>query len=70
MIGKIKAAKKVVKEEDEAFILTARTDARNAVGGGMDEVIKRLNAYAEAGADFVIADALMSKEEVELVAKK
>jgi len=48
MIGKIKAAKKVVKEEDEAFILTARTDARNAVGGGMDEVIKRLNAYAEA----------------------
>lgn len=70
MIGKIKAAKKVIKEEDKAFILTARTDARNAVGGGMDEVIKRLNAYAGAGADFVIADALMSKEEVELVAEK
>ena len=70
MVGKIKAAKKVIREEDPDFVLIARTDARNAVGGGMDEVVKRLKAYAEAGADVVFPDALLSREEVERVVKE
>lgn len=70
MIGKIKAAKKVIKEEDEDFVLIARTDARNAVGGGLKEVIERLNAYAEAGADIVFSDVLLSKDEIKKVKKE
>ena len=70
MVGKIKAAKKVIAEEDPDFVLIARTDARTAVGGGMDEVIERLRAYVRAGADVVFPDALLSKEEVERVVRE
>ncbi|MEM3550398.1 MAG: isocitrate lyase/PEP mutase family protein [Candidatus Bathyarchaeia archaeon] len=73
MIGKIKAAKKVIEEEDPDFVLIARTDARNAVGGGLDEAIERMNAYAEAGADVVFADAIGIQEgmkEIERVIKE
>ena len=45
MVGKVKAAKKVIKEEDPDFVLIARTDARGAVGGGLDDAVKRLKAY-------------------------
>jgi len=73
MIGKIKAAKKVIEDEDPNFVLIARTDARNAVGGGLNEAIKRMKAYAEAGADVVFADGLgieKGKEEIERAVKE
>jgi len=70
MVGKVKAAKKVINEEDPDFVLIARTDARNAVGGGLEEAIERLKAYVEAGADVAFADALMSREELERVVKE
>lgn len=70
MIGKIKAAKKVIMEEDPDFVLVARTDARGAVGGGIDETIKRVKLYAEAGADVVFPDALLTKEEIKQVVKE
>ncbi|MHA1595574.1 MAG: isocitrate lyase/PEP mutase family protein [Candidatus Baldrarchaeia archaeon] len=70
MVGKIKAAKRVIKEEDDNIILVARTDARNAVGGGLEEVIKRLKAYVAAGADVVCSDVLLSKEEIRRVVKE
>lgn len=57
-VGKIKAAKSVIKQEDPDFVLVARTDSRNAVGGSLDEAIDRMNAYAQAGADMVFADAI------------
>lgn len=52
-VGKIEAANYVRKEEDEDFVLIARTDAWTAEGGGIDEAIKRGNAYAKACADVV-----------------
>jgi 2-methylisocitrate lyase-like PEP mutase family enzyme len=64
MVGKIKAAKKVINEEDPDFVLIARTDARGAVGGGLDDAVDRLKAYRRAGADLVFADGLTSKEEL------
>ncbi|MEM3551285.1 MAG: isocitrate lyase/PEP mutase family protein [Candidatus Bathyarchaeia archaeon] len=73
MIGKIKAAKKVIQDEDPNFVLIARTDARNAVGGGLDEAIKRMKAYGEAGADVVFADAIgmeKGKAEIERAVKE
>jgi 2,3-dimethylmalate lyase len=36
---------------DSDFLIIARTDARSATGGSLDEVITRSKAYAEAGAD-------------------
>jgi 2-methylisocitrate lyase-like PEP mutase family enzyme len=60
MIGKIKAA--VDARTDPDFLLIARTDARGPLG--LEEAIQRANRYAEAGADMVFPDALLSEEEL------
>jgi 2,3-dimethylmalate lyase len=70
MVGKVRAAKRVIREEDPAFVLIARTDARGAAGEGLDSAIKRLKAYRAAGADMVFADALLSKSELARLGKE
>lgn len=65
MAGKVKAA--VDARRDPNFMIRARTDA--AATHGMAEVIDRLNLYAEAGADILMADALMSADDIAKVAK-
>jgi 2-methylisocitrate lyase-like PEP mutase family enzyme len=52
---------------DPNFIIKSRTDT--LATHGIDEVIRRLNAYAEAGADLLFADALLDAEQISLVAK-
>ena len=52
-VGKIRAAVDARNQFDADFVIIARTDARGAVGGSMEEAIRRGNAYAEAGADRV-----------------
>ena len=51
---------------DEEFVIKARTDAAGVLG--VDEAIERLNLYADAGADLLFADALLSPEDIEKVA--
>jgi 2-methylisocitrate lyase-like PEP mutase family enzyme len=70
MVGKIKAAREVIRQEDPDFVLIARTDARGAVGGGLDDAVRRLKAYRRAGADLVFADGLLSKRELETICKE
>jgi 2-methylisocitrate lyase-like PEP mutase family enzyme len=70
MVGKIKAAKEVIEEEDPDFVLIARTDARGAVGGGLRDAVERLKAYHQAGADLVFADGLLSKDELSTVCRE
>jgi 2-methylisocitrate lyase-like PEP mutase family enzyme len=65
MADKVKAA--VDARHDGDFMIRARTDA--AATDGIAEVIDRLNLYAEAGADIVFADALLSVEDIATVAK-
>ena len=65
MVQKIKAA--VDARRDSGFVVKARTDAATPLG--LDEAIRRLNLYAEAGADCVFADALSSREDIAKVAK-
>ena len=65
MVQKIKAA--VDARTDSSFVIKARTDAATPLG--LDEAIRRLEMYAEAGADCVFADALASKEDIEKVAR-
>jgi 2-methylisocitrate lyase-like PEP mutase family enzyme len=62
--GKIKAAKDVINTEDPDFVFIARTDARNSVGGSLQEAIDRANLYVDAGADVVLPDGLQSADEV------
>lgn len=68
-VGKIKAAKDVIDKADPDFVFIARTDARNSVGGSLQEAIDRANLYAESGADVVLPDGLQSPEEVAKFAK-
>ncbi len=65
MVQKIKAA--VAARSDPDFLIKARTDAVAPLG--VDEAIRRLNMYAEAGADCLFADALQSPQDIERVAK-
>jgi 2-methylisocitrate lyase-like PEP mutase family enzyme len=45
-VGKYRASAKVRDEWDKDFLLIARTDARGAAGGGLDEAIERANAIS------------------------
>ena len=65
MVQKVKAA--VDARRDPDFVIVSRTDAAGPLG--VDEAIRRLNLYAEAGADCLYADALLSKEDIAKVAK-
>jgi 2-methylisocitrate lyase-like PEP mutase family enzyme len=65
MVQKVKAAADARVDPD--FIIIARTDAAGPIS--VDEAIHRLNLYAEAGADCLYADALLSREDIANVTK-
>ena len=64
-VEKIRAASEARRDPD--FLIKARTDATAIHGVG--EAIRRLNLYAEAGADLLFADALLSAEDIGTVAR-
>ncbi len=65
-VAKIEAAADARDEHAPELLLKARTDATEPLG--LDEAIRRLNAFADAGADVVFADALRSAEDIRRVA--
>ncbi len=69
-LGKYRAAVEIRDELDPDFVLVARTDARGAVGGSLEEAIKRANAYLEVGADVAFVEGLPSEEELRRVVKE
>lgn len=66
MVQKIRAA--VAARQDPAFTIIARTDARSVTG--LDDVIGRCRAYADAGADALFVDAPETVEEVARVGQE
>jgi len=66
-VGKIRAAVVARDEADPDFILIARTDARGAHGGSLDDAIRRANAYLSAGADLAFVEGPTSAAEVRRV---
>lgn len=68
--GKYRAADRVRKEMDPDFLIIARTDARGAHGGSLNEAIRRANAYLEAGADLAFVEGPTSVEEVRGVCRE
>lgn len=65
MIVKIKAACETRRDDD--FVIIARTDSRAL--HGLDHAIERGKAFAEAGADLVFVEALLSEEEMHKAAQ-
>lgn len=65
MVKKIRAA--VAARRNPDFVIKARTDAAGPLG--LEEAIRRLNLYAEAGADCLFADALRSEKDIERVVR-
>ena len=63
MVEKIKVARDARSSAD--FLIIARTDAMQSEG--LDGVRRRMDAYAEAGADMLFPEALGSETEMRLV---
>ena len=66
-VGKLRAAIAVRNDLDPDVVILARTDSRAAVGGGVDEVLRRCEAYLAAGVDMLMITALQSREEIRTV---
>ena len=69
-VGKYRAADAVRRELDPDFVLIARTDARGAHGGTLDEAISRANAYLDAGADMAFVEGPTDVGEVERICRE
>lgn len=65
MVKKIKVAKET--REDPDFQIIARTDARTSLG--LDEALRRAEAYAKAGADVLFVESPESPEELEKIGR-
>lgn len=65
MVAKVRVACDARSSND--FLVIARTDSRS--GLGLDEAIRRGQAYATAGADIVFVEALQSEEEMRLACR-
>ncbi len=64
MVRKIAVAAESRRSDD--FLIIARTDARTAYG--LDEAIRRAEAYAAAGADILFVESPESEEEMQRIA--
>ncbi|HYF09570.1 MAG TPA: isocitrate lyase/PEP mutase family protein [Acetobacteraceae bacterium] len=67
---KIRAAVRTRDALDPDFVLVARTDARGAFGGSLDEAIWRANAFLDAGADLAFAEGPKDRAEVERICRE
>src|SRR6266851_5437353 len=65
MVQKIRAAADARVDPD--FVIKSRTDV--LATHGLAEAIRRLNLYAEAGADLLFADAAMSVDDISAITK-
>jgi 2,3-dimethylmalate lyase len=65
MVDKIKVA--VASRDDGNFLIIARTDARTTLG--LDEALRRADAYAKAGADILFVESPESVEEMRIIGR-
>jgi 2-methylisocitrate lyase-like PEP mutase family enzyme len=69
-VGKIRAAAATRDALDPAFVLVARTDARGAHGGSLEEAIWRANAFLDAGADLAFVEGPKDRGDVERICRE
>lgn len=65
MVRKLKVA--VAARESEDFLIIARTDARTNYG--LDEALRRGQAYEEAGADIIFIESPESEDEMQKICR-
>ncbi|MGC1358326.1 MAG: isocitrate lyase/PEP mutase family protein [Xanthobacteraceae bacterium] len=65
MVDKVKVA--VASRESSDFLIIARTDARTTLG--LDEALRRADAYAKAGADILFVESPESVEEMRTIGR-
>ena len=65
-MAKIIAAREA--KQNKEFMIIARTEALIA-GMGMNEALKRANAYEDAGADIIFPEAMKDEKEFEIIRK-
>ena len=61
---RLRAARAAINESGETVLLTARCESILRQAGGLAEALRRLAAYAEAGADVLYVPVLRTAEEV------
>jgi len=66
MAQKIKVATEARQNKD--FLIIARTDARTTLG--LDEALRRADAYANAGADMLFVESPESLEEMRMIGER
>ncbi len=62
--NRLRAARAAIDASGETVLLTARSEAILRQAGGLPEALRRLAAYAEAGADVLYAPMVRTAEEV------
>lgn len=68
MVLKIRACTEARNGIDPDFVINARTDA--IAVSGVDEAVRRGNAYAQAGADLIFVEAPRSVEQIEQIVRE
>jgi 2-methylisocitrate lyase-like PEP mutase family enzyme len=63
-VERLRAARAAINASGETVLLTARSEAILRQAGGLPEALRRLAAYAEAGADVLYAPLVKTPEEV------
>lgn len=69
-VGKFAAAADARDEADSDLLIIARTDARGAPDGSLDDAIERVNSYCDAGADVAFVQGPENADELERIAEE
>lgn len=66
-LARVKAAREAIDKTGEDVMLTARTEGFIRGRPDMDETVRRLKAFADAGADCLYAPGIRTPEEIKIV---
>lgn len=66
-VNRIKAARSAIDQTGERVLLTARTEGFVKDAPDIQETVRRLKAFADAGADCLYAPGIKSKEHIQAV---
>ena len=66
-VERLRAARAAINATGEKVLLTARSEAILRQAGGLPEALRRLAAYAEAGADVLYAPGIRSRDDIAAV---
>ena len=68
-VKRVKAARKAVDEADSSVVLTARTEGFIKNRPDLAETVRRLKAFADAGADCLYSPGIKTREQIEATVK-